>query len=435
MFIERFEVQGFKNFVEPVVIDDLGPVNVIHGDNNVGKSNLLEAMHLFFRLLAEDVVGRSLPFSRPTVLSDRDFRQTGYASSRVFNLYRPRPIRMNCTFTVSETELSSRGIESLFDCTRVTVGVELVRRDGAVAYRISRFEFADGTDATINDGSKRFAHRFALFLTRNYLAQDEASRPTFALVDETRAIRGLTVERPGGLLSAPLQLRLYDAKNSRDSLRFARWKLFTELLGEALNLSDDGDFDVLYDRLAGEAALFYQHDGIRMDLDLFGSGHQQVAALLGQLLTTDASFVAIEEPECNLRYALQVKVRDTLARIADDEAGPSQLFVTSHSPAFETGEWFYGMACDDGTPRLERRPRAEAPMFTGLSNAPLPPTADHARRSYVTGDGLVEVPPFVLEALELPDGGGVFFAVRREDGIVEMLSHRQFMKLGGFDDG
>ena len=55
-------------------------------------------------------------------------------------------------------------------------------------------------------------------------------------------------------------------------------------------------------------------------------------------------------------------------------------------------------------------------------------------RSYVNGDGIVEVPPFVLDALGLPRGGGVFFAVRKADGIVEMLSHQQLLAIGGYDD-
>ncbi|MBK8695437.1 MAG: AAA family ATPase [Deltaproteobacteria bacterium] len=53
MKIERFEVKGFKNLRQSVVLDELAGVNVIHGENNIGKSNLLQAMDLFFWLLGE----------------------------------------------------------------------------------------------------------------------------------------------------------------------------------------------------------------------------------------------------------------------------------------------------------------------------------------------------------------------------------------------
>jgi len=34
-----------------VTLEELGAINVIHGPNNVGKSNLLRAIEVFFRLL------------------------------------------------------------------------------------------------------------------------------------------------------------------------------------------------------------------------------------------------------------------------------------------------------------------------------------------------------------------------------------------------
>jgi AAA15 family ATPase/GTPase len=51
MRLSSFRVRGFKNLTREVVLEDLGPVNVLHGPNNVGKSNVLQAMQMFFRLL------------------------------------------------------------------------------------------------------------------------------------------------------------------------------------------------------------------------------------------------------------------------------------------------------------------------------------------------------------------------------------------------
>ena len=47
MKLRSFSVQGFKNFEQEVRLDELGDINVIHGENNVGKSNLLQAIDLF----------------------------------------------------------------------------------------------------------------------------------------------------------------------------------------------------------------------------------------------------------------------------------------------------------------------------------------------------------------------------------------------------
>lgn len=51
MQLERFAVKGYKNFQREVVMEDMGPVCVIHGENNVGKSNLLEAQFLFLQIM------------------------------------------------------------------------------------------------------------------------------------------------------------------------------------------------------------------------------------------------------------------------------------------------------------------------------------------------------------------------------------------------
>jgi len=51
VFLQQFEVKGYKNLTAQLTFGPLGRINVIHGENNVGKSNLLEALDLFFRLL------------------------------------------------------------------------------------------------------------------------------------------------------------------------------------------------------------------------------------------------------------------------------------------------------------------------------------------------------------------------------------------------
>lgn len=427
MLIRRFEVQGFKNLVEPVVLDDLGEINVIHGDNNVGKSNLLEAMHLFFQLLGDDFYGKTAkPLRHSAVVTADEIRATGHTTAQVFNLYDAQPIRMTGVIAVSSDDIQRSSSPASLQAGDITIGLQLDRQDDRVRFTVTRFTLTNGRDGR---GSNQEPHLVRL-LTHHYLAQSEETRPTFALVEETRAIKG---GETGGFLADPLKLRLYDAKTSLDPVRFERWQLFARLLQATAPNLTDGAFDVLYDRKTQRAILFFATRGIRLDAALLGSGIQQIATQLAQLLTSDALIIAVEEPECNLRYALQLKLRDLYRELVHHPFGPSQLFITSHSPAFETSDHFHAMWLDNGIPRLARRPVAEAPAFTGLDNMPVPPGGD-GKRSYVTSDGLVEVPPFVLDALSLPQGGGVFFAVRKEDGIVEMLSHRQFLALGNYDD-
>ena len=48
MRLEWFEVSGFKNLRDRVELQDIGPLAILHGENGIGKSNLLEAIAAFF---------------------------------------------------------------------------------------------------------------------------------------------------------------------------------------------------------------------------------------------------------------------------------------------------------------------------------------------------------------------------------------------------
>ena len=82
---------------------------------------------------------------------------------------------------------------------------------------------------------------------------------------------------------------------------------------------------------------------------------QQVVALVAQLILTNATFVAIEEPELNLRYALQGRLREMLEALVSHPAGPRQIFLSSHSNAFESGDAHYLMSMTPRGPTVERR--------------------------------------------------------------------------------
>jgi hypothetical protein len=167
---------------------------------------------------------------------------------------------------------------------------------------------------------------------------------------------------------------------------------------------------------------------------LLGTGVQQLAALLGHLLMANASIIAIEEPELNLRYTLQVRLRDLLRRVIGTQAGPSQVFLASHSPAFEVGDTFYAMRPTPQGPTLDKRPVREALAFT--EHAAHVPSGS-APISYVTSEGLVRLPDEILKTLHVEKGGGVVFWKNPGSPYVQLLTNEQFLAelQGEEDDG
>lgn len=56
MQIQKASIRGFRSLWD-VSISDLGGVNILYGDNNCGKSNVLGALQLLFRVeKAEELV-------------------------------------------------------------------------------------------------------------------------------------------------------------------------------------------------------------------------------------------------------------------------------------------------------------------------------------------------------------------------------------------
>jgi hypothetical protein len=53
MRIDSIRVKGFRNFRQPVSLEELTDINVLHGENNTGKSNLIDAIELAFALLGD----------------------------------------------------------------------------------------------------------------------------------------------------------------------------------------------------------------------------------------------------------------------------------------------------------------------------------------------------------------------------------------------
>lgn len=427
MRLTSFRVKGFKNFTEEVKLEGLGTVNVIHGANNVGKSNLLQAMQVFFRLLGLDIdQGGWLPISTPRRLIDADFEKLGFPANEIFNIRQPAlPIEMTAELSIDEEELTKYGIKPLFDCRSVRIATELRWEGTHAGHQIRGFVFADGTDAVAVQESaekKAWVLRFAGFLARSFLVKVE-SNERFALVEALRPI------------DHELALKLYDAKESTEIESFRRWERFVETMGLFSDILGEGSFMVVYDRQASQANLVYQTQNGRIPLWLLGSGVQQIVNLLGHLLMTSASLVALEEPEINLKYDLQERLREVLAEIVGSLGGPSQLFLTSHSPAFESSPYFYLMRADPQGPVVERIESSQALIAVGfpeeVTNLP-----QHAALSFVSTDGVVRLHHRVLEALGLPHGGGVMFI--DGDRCVEMMSDSRFIErfgLGGDHEG
>jgi len=162
---------------------------------------------------------------------------------------------------------------------------------------------------------------------------------------------------------------------------------------------------------------------------LLGTGLQHIAALTAQIVRTGTAITAIEEPEIHLNYRLQIEFARALRLLAEKGIGPQQIIVTTHSPAFETEAPFFGMTHSEHGPEIHAHPSASAARFLGQG---MHHPTGHAPLSYVTSEGLVQLPEFAREILGVRDGGGVVFHGLRE-GHVEVVNDQTYFAELGLD--
>jgi bifunctional DNA-binding transcriptional regulator/antitoxin component of YhaV-PrlF toxin-antitoxin module len=418
MLLQQFEVKGYKNLTQPIQFGPLGAINVIHGKNNVGKSNLLQAMDLYFRLLGalRDFPGTDagladvVSWDYPRVSELEDW---GHPVGEIFNFTEPTPIEMTGAFALTKEQREQ------FDLERSQASVEL----GIQVLLQNNSGLGVGTEMKGIPESKLRALLDYFSTVRLLQAKRVSSR--FALIGVNRHVLGDESVAPS-LHIVPQEVRdkLFDAKESREATMVRRWELFVEAMQQFEPILGVGRFDTAFDRQSNHADLVFDSGDVRVPVDLLGSGVQQITALLGQLLLTPATLVAIEEPELNLRYTLQKQFLGAFQKIVTSEYGPEQLFLSSHSPAFETGDYFFAMGIEDGGPALERRPRESARDYTAMRDAEDDYAKMHARQpepvSYVSSEGLVMLPEDVRESLGVEDGGGVSFIPNKESGRFEI---------------
>lgn len=454
MRLTRFEVTNFKNFRRTVVLGGMVGFDVIHGENNVGKSNLLQAIDLFFLLVGSigkrseklsDAPGEDETSAAPLIEDERQvgvrfhvkqqaLEQRGFSPDAIFNFSEPLPIELVGEIEVLETDLQRAGLKHPSQPSLLFLRFRVMRSHNGcvdVEVRMDSGEFNQEIWAGLR--------LLVILLSTNFTVQSNVRAHAFILVDVFRRVPWVDgnedVTSLRRTVTDALLLGLYDAKESVEPGVFLRWELFERAMNSLGSVIGDGRFVITYNRRSMRAILAVQRGSLRIPIETMGSGVQQIAALVARVLLAGAAVVAVEEPELNLRYDMQLRLRDMLRDIVASGAGPKQILVTSHSPAFEADTHFYGMRLTDEGPVVERRPTAESAAWLQLGTVSAPMRG--GAWGYVSSDGLLRLPDEIRAELGVKQGGGVVVLKRAQQPYVEVLSNEQFLGLihGGQSEG
>lgn len=460
-----FEAQGYKNLRHPVRLDDMQPYNVLHGDNGIGKSNLLEAISAFFEVLpplvqvqlqALTTEGERRLFSGPFAaqLGELLVRRSatrgggdptveklvGQPVRDLFALPERSPIVLSAEFEITEED--TLAVKAAQEKVRTPVGPGLSALEPGrhqVKGRLALQE--DGKAAQVSLGSWMKDGQELSPLGILLALMTLVHRPPVALVPPSRRLLpAVSLDKTEGesysyrdLIPPELCLKLNDSEQAEGAAGQAGWRRFLAVMQPFAPLLG-GSLGIEWDRSQRRYRLFVRQGDRKLHSWLFSAGVQQVMALLGWLSIHPASLLLLEEPELNLRHTLALRLRDALLALSRGKDG-KQILLSTHSVAFESDlpaseAFFYAMQRKGEQISLEKRPAKEAVAFTG--NEPfVTPSAPAARLPpcWVSAEGLVEVPERIRGKLGVQEGGGVFFVERKDTGHVELLNEEQFDDL------
>ena len=302
--IKRIEIQHFRSLYK-VDIKDLSHINVFSGLNDVGKSNVIRALNLFFN----NRVDRNTAF---------DFQR----DTNTWHLHR-----------------SSAGHNKRALSLRITFRRPSRRYEKSLPdeFWIDRFwDLQNQLDPITTWGSGEWSKTWA---DRPRALTEFMNRSHFFYVPAIRDrdfLRVLLLQFSESVIDQPIE-EILSASETFSKAIFEQSALLRRSLNDLTGL----DFVLRTPNslltLLEASRLFTEDDRA---LELRGDGIQglAVAAILAYLTTVkknDFYYWGFEEPENSLEYIKSTKLADVIEKSYSRKA---QIFISTHSPAFLTFE-------------------------------------------------------------------------------------------------
>lgn len=359
MRFNSFSVEGFRSIKKLELTErelGHGPVVVLYGKNGAGKSNILAAMQVFWRLLGLAIGADAMPngpmrfgrdgvFDLADISRDSTTRSMRFCATVVFD----EPLRCGDLHVAAiEVEM---GV-SMAQPAEFALDMEPIRLRGGrrgtnepvkvvfgAAGRASLEKIMGSTarDAILAWRLAMLAQcQTAFLLVPAVRDPSRAARQGGADPIEAAAVKATRAALQGDIASA-----LHTAKNTSDLElrgRFERLKaLFSGSLPGRPTLDSAQE-------PGGPLAVIEVHTDAKppyaVPIDLVGTGLQQLYAILSAILLSKAPMVVIEEPEAHLHEpttGLQLRelLRGLTVKAGDALPVVSQLFIATHSSIFD----------------------------------------------------------------------------------------------------
>lgn len=350
MHITALSISGFRSLMD-VTVSNMGPVCILHGLNNTGKSNVLSALEVIFRRKitvdeTQTTVGEVTTHERPGNFWQG--RITGFRDNFYKNQRKDIAFSVSVKFDQKELSFLANILSQLSPHLAKPTYDKILTISGKIKY------VDEDSAEMVLEGAKFGTH--VVFSTaaggvKSFFPKLEA----LSVEDRLRSFEQLMnlLADSFALLPADRYLTQEPAENSSEQptpiltpKTFKKW-----LFGLSLTRADHESFETIksmfsqkpfsageisFNKERGEIEIMVKQSNSRLPISRLGSGYQQMLYIVAFIVLNRGKMLGIEELEINLSPAAQRFVFEKLKEYVRAESGLlSQVIITSHSEIFE----------------------------------------------------------------------------------------------------
>ncbi len=392
MHLTSFSIENYRSIREKVELNNIAAVEVFHGANNAGKSNLLGAMALLWALLRHDRFLNGINDPPPSWL----FRRAELSLAQPPAPHHDTPGAP----TQLHMQLHNPDLSISVSLLLQADPIEVVSAQLLCSGQPWRFEREVSPVEGVVPASQRRVSRASL-------AALSLPEVPFVLVNNIR--KGPAGESWDQWLINQRNTDAAGAARGRyqqveDALR----RFVRELGPGQLSAFQHPISRGRQDQHAPVMELAWEGPDHRpAPFSEQGSGMRQMKDILCAVLGSPAPIVAIEEPETNLSEDAQLRLFQLLQETA--RRYDKQLLLTSHVYTFDSLS-VRRVVRTAGATTIHRAPSAAAQL---PDDASLPArinalhrayaSAGHPSAEFVSDTGILKLPRSVMEAMQLPE--------------------------------
>jgi len=311
-----------------VVMENIGDLTVLIGPNSSGKSNLLEALTLFFNEL-DPSIQRTIGPIKDYNWFDRDFQS---------------PIEFTITVELRKEELEeifpnnlSSKLKIVDEMNILTISREISGTPTSAVWKTNEIEVNDVS--LIKDGQLVLPP--GEIVRENSNSEDSESSPDILEI----IIQNISKKFKGTFVYIPSARNVTASDPElRDRFSIIQSSLLSELnkIGQSFKREHERQWIKVEEHMkkaspnvrdlriiSGQVTIREEGD-IHFPVSFVGGGTQEILMIIYNLFKEEGEFFGIEEPELHLHPQLSRR----LFSILSNRSGEKQIFITTHSTIF-----------------------------------------------------------------------------------------------------